>query len=203
MSARDDILRRIQAANVGIEVRPIERAYRRGPDPVPAVGELVNLLQERLGDYRATVLRCRPDSLGDAVSGLLAAASPVLRAPGIPQAWCPRSEPDLEGLGARELDRYAAVVTAATVACAETGTIVLDASADQGRRAITLIPDLHVCVVRADQIVASVPEMLSRVEADRPITFISGPSATSDIELDRVEGVHGPRTLRVVIIEEA
>jgi L-lactate dehydrogenase complex protein LldG len=115
--------------------------------------------------------------------------------------WCPGSEPDRQELHARDLDRYAAVVTAATVACAETGTIGLDASPDQGRRAITLIPDLHVCVVRADQVVASVPEMLSRLSADRPITFISGPSATSDIELDRVEGVHGPRTLCVVLVE--
>lgn len=202
MSARDDILQRIRAANVGIEVRPVERAYRRGPDPVPAIGELLDLLEERLVDYRATVVRCRADSLGDAVSGLLSEAAPVLRAPGISESWCPGSEPDHEGLDAHQLDGYAAVVTAATVACAETGTIALDASPDQGRRAITLIPDLHVCVVRASQVVASVPEMLTRLEPDRPITFISGPSATSDIELDRVEGVHGPRTLCVVIVED-
>jgi L-lactate dehydrogenase complex protein LldG len=201
MSAREDILQRISAANAGIEVGTIRRDYRRGPDPRLGTGELLDLLEERLVDYRATVVRCEANTLGDAVGRLLAGAAPVLRAPGIPDTWCPGSEPDRQELHARDLDRYAAVVTAATVACAETGTIGLDASPDQGRRAITLIPDLHVCVVRADQVVASVPEMLSRLSADRPITFISGPSATSDIELDRVEGVHGPRTLCVVLVE--
>ena len=203
MGAREDILQRIKEANAGIEVRPVERAYRQGP-VTAAAGEpsaLLDLLEERLVDYRATVVRCRPDGLASAVQGLLAAASPVLRAPGVPSEWCPVAEPDHEGLGAQELDAYAAVLTASTVACAETGTVALDASPDQGRRAITLIPDLHVCIVRADQVVSSVPEMLSRLAGERPITFISGPSATSDIELDRVEGVHGPRTLCVVLVE--
>ena len=202
MGAREDILQRIKEANAGIEVRPVERAYRQGP-VTAAAGEpsaLLDLLEERLVDYRATVVRCRPDGLASAVQGLLAAASPVLRAPGVPSEWCAVAEPDHEGLGAQELDAYAAVLTASTVACAETGTIALDASPDQGRRAITLIPDLHVCIVRADQVVSSVPEMLSRLAGERPITFISGPSATSDIELDRVEGVHGPRTLHVVLV---
>lgn len=202
MGAREDILQRIKEANAGIEVRPVERAYRRGPlSASDASGSLVALLEERLVDYRATVVRCRPDGLASAVQGLLGAASPVLRAPGVPSEWCPGAERDHEGLGAQDLDSYAAVLTASTVACAETGTIALDASPDQGRRAITLIPDLHVCIVRADQVVASVPEMLSRLAGERPITFISGPSATSDIELDRVEGVHGPRTLCVVLVE--
>ncbi|GAA2731338.1 LUD domain-containing protein [Pedococcus aerophilus] len=203
MGAREDILQRIKEANTGIEVRAVQRDYRRGPLTTTAgeLPDLVTLLEERLVDYRATVVRCRPDGLASAVERLVAAASPVLRAPGVPHEWCPAAEPDHEGLAAQDLDAYAAVLTAATVACAETGTIALDASPDQGRRAITLIPDLHVCIVRADQVVASVPEMLSRLEGDRPITFISGPSATSDIELDRVEGVHGPRTLCVVLVE--
>jgi L-lactate dehydrogenase complex protein LldG len=203
MGAREDILQRIKEANTGIEVRPVQRDYRRGPVSAIA-GEppaLLALLEERLVDYRATVVRCRPDGLPAAVQRLLAAAASVLRARGVPQEWCPAAEPDHEGLAARDLDAYAAVLTASTVACAETGTIALDASPDQGRRAITLVPDLHVCIVRADQVVASVPEMLSRLAGERPITFISGPSATSDIELDRVEGVHGPRTLCVVLVE--
>lgn len=200
MGARDDILQRIVEANATIEVRPVQREYRRGAGEA-STSELLDLLEERLVDYRAMVVRCRADSLAGAVRGLLADASPVLRAPGVPSTWCPDAEPDHEGLGAQALDAYAAVVTASAVACAETGTIALDASPDQGRRAITLIPDVHVCIVRADQVVASVPEMLSRLTPERPITFISGPSATSDIELDRVEGVHGPRTLCVVLVE--
>jgi L-lactate dehydrogenase complex protein LldG len=201
MNAREDILERIRAANAGVEPPSVERSYRRRLDPACSTAELLDLLAERLLDYRAAVRRCRPDAIGGTVGELLGGAAPVLAAPGIPRDWCPTAEPDRIELGAHELDRYAAVVTAAAVACAETGTIALDASPDQGRRAITLIPDLHICVVQAEQVVALVPEMLSRLVADRPTTFISGPSATSDIELERVEGVHGPRTLCVVLVE--
>ena len=105
-----------------------------------------------------------------------------------------------DGLSARELDGFDGVITAAAVAIAETGTIILDGSAGQGRRALSLIPDYHLCLVQAGQVVGLVPEAVARVRPDRPLTWISGPSATSDIELDRVEGVHGPRTLDVILI---
>ncbi len=157
-------------------------------------------MRDRLVDYRATVVDAAPDAVPAAVAGALAdVGGPVLVPEGLPDAWCPGGEPD-RGFSPAELDRFAAVVTGCAAACAETGTIALDGSPDQGRRALTLVPDVHVCVVRADQVVHTVPELLAALTPARPLTFISGPSATSDIELERVEGVHGPRTLVVVLV---
>ena len=108
-------------------------------------------------------------------------------------------------LDPRELDAVDGVVTGATVAVAETGTIILSSAADEGRRAITLVPDLHICLVEEQRIVELLPEAMARIEdavrlERRPVSFISGPSATSDIELSRVEGVHGPRSLVVLVV---
>jgi L-lactate dehydrogenase complex protein LldG len=206
-NARLEMLARIRSARAGAGLVEPARDYRTSGEREPGSAGLIDLLEDRLLDYRAAVRRTDGAGLGAAVNEALAAAvtasggkGPVLLPPDLPVAWAPEGHADDGTLSAADLDDYAAVVTACQIACAETGTIVLDGSPDQGRRAITLVPDVHVCVVRADQIVHTVPEMLARLTATRPTTFISGPSATSDIELDRVEGVHGPRTLSVVIV---
>lgn len=197
-TARDDILGRIRRANSGISVPvDIPREYdRTGAEP-PGSAAVLDLLEDRLVDYRAVVHRA--DHIPGAIRDALGSAGAVVVPPGLDPAWVTDAVIDDGALTARELDRFDAVVTAATVACARTGTIVLDSSPDQGRRMLSLVPDHHVCVVRAEQVVESVPEMLARLRPDRPLTFVSGPSATSDIELKRVEGVHGPRQLHVVL----
>jgi L-lactate dehydrogenase complex protein LldG len=206
--ARAEVLRRIRAANASAGVRDVpavDRGYRTTGDHPPGSPEVLDLFEHRLVDYRASVTRTAGAPVGDAVAATLAGLGldgPVLLAPGLPGDWVADGVRDDGALPPADLDRMAAVVTACNVGCAETGTIVLDGSPDQGRRAITLVPDVHVCVVRAEQVVHSVPEMLARVEPTRPLTLVSGPSATSDIELDRVEGVHGPRTLAVVLVTD-
>ena len=164
----------------------------------------MELLADRLRDYKAGVRLAAPDGVAQAVAAALAehGADSVVVPAGLPSDWAPGATVDDPPLDVQELDRTAAVVTACAVAVAETGTLVLDASPDQGRRAVTLVPDLHVCVVEVAQIVGTVPEALARLDPLRPLTFISGPSATSDIELERVEGVHGPRRLEVVVVLE-
>lgn len=186
----------------------VGRAYLREHGD-RSVEQTVDLLAENLADYRAVVHRCADADLAATVAGILAArgAKTVLVPPGLEAGWL--AAVDAERVADRpestphELDQVDSVVTASAVAIAETGTIVLDGGPDQGRRRITLVPDLHVCVVRVpDQVVSSVPQALERLDPARPLTWISGPSATSDIELDRVEGVHGPRTLEVVLVSE-
>ena len=186
----------------------VERGYLREHGE-RSTAETVDLLAENLADYRAVVHRCSPAELAAVVGRLLAehTSGSVLVPPGLDTGWLSETAadvtrvPDEAGSTARELDRVDSVVTACAVAVAETGTLVLDGSPDQGRRRITLVPDHHICVVRVpDQVVSSVPQALERLDPARPSTWISGPSATSDIELDRVEGVHGPRTLEVVLV---
>ncbi|WP_298088003.1 LUD domain-containing protein [uncultured Corynebacterium sp.] len=187
------------------EEYPVPRDYIRGRR-TPGV-ELIDLLVDRLVDYRAEVIRCDEDAaaIGEAVSKALAdhGVARVGIPAGLDEAWLGDVDEvvvDEPGLFApTELDVLDGVVTSSAVTSAETGTIFLDGSPACGRRALTLVPDLHVCVVPADTIVDGVPEAIARLEPTAPITMISGPSATSDIELNRVEGVHGPRTLEVVI----
>ena len=168
-------------------------------------GELLDLLAGRLADYRATVRRGTASGLAATVGEALTerGARRVVTPPGLD---LPALPPGVEvvadaAFAAAELDSFDGAITAAAVAIAETGTIVLDGSPDQGWSAITLVPDYHLCMVHAGQVVALVPEAVARLAPDRPLTSISGPSATSDIELERVEGVHGPRTLDVILVE--
>ncbi|MGW8354895.1 LutC/YkgG family protein [Streptomyces wedmorensis] len=205
--SRARVLARIRAAVADApEVPDVVRAYRTShvPDGPDAV---LDLLHENLADYRAHVHRTAPDGVGALVGRLLAerGARSVVVPAGLPEDWVAAAgaerRTDEPRLTPYELDAADAVVTGCALAIAETGTIVLDGGPGQGRRALTLVPDLHVCVVRApEQVVPSVPRALPRLDPARPLTWISGPSATSDIELDRVEGVHGPRTLEVILV---
>ncbi|MFC4948526.1 LutC/YkgG family protein [Pseudonocardia sp. GCM10023141] len=201
MSARDDVLARIRGANANAGSpgpAAIPRDYHRTGEHPPGSAALLELFTDRLVDYKATVIHTDPDGVPAAIRDALDGR--VIVAPGLRDGWCPDGTPDDGALTPAELDGFTTVVTACAAACAVTGTIALDGSPDQGRRAITLVPDVHVCVVRAEQVVQTVPELVTALDPRRPITLISGPSATSDIELQRVEGVHGPRTLVVVLV---
>jgi L-lactate dehydrogenase complex protein LldG len=195
---RTEILARIDTALAGRSAPPpVPRHYRR----TRQYPSLVDLAAERIADYRADVHRCLAVDLPAKIAELVAERDSMIAPAGIPDQWRSAGVRWLaEPLTVAELDRAGGVLTGCALVIAETGTIVLDAGPDQGRRALTLLPDYHLCVVRGEQIVGTVPEALARLDPTRPITLISGPSATSDIEFDRVEGVHGPRTLDVVIV---
>ena len=194
----------------GDEIRTGEEISTGATSTGGDTGSDLALFAERLADYRATVHQCGPDGLTAAVTAALTGSSQVVAPGDLPEEWLAGYPGpvlrDLAGspLPAADLDRAGTtVVTSCAVAIAETGTIVLDGGARQGRRALTLVPDHHVCVVHAGRIVRSVPAALARLaDPGRPVTLISGPSATSDIELNRVEGVHGPRRLEVVLVRE-
>ena len=206
--AREVVLARIRSA-LG-EPTPnaaVARRYRHELER--SREEIVALFAERVSDYRANAHRAGPDELGELLASLCRerGARRVVVPDGLPRAWWPADVElvsDGGGLSANDLDALDGAVTGCAVAIAETGTIVLDGGAGQGRRALTLVPDYHLCVVRAEQIVGLVPAAVEAlapaVREGRPLTFVAGPSATSDIELSRVEGVHGPRELDVVIV---
>ncbi len=212
-TARDEILSRIRdalrdvPADESPDAVPVPRDYEQVSSATAT--ERVEQLVDRLTDYKASVRIVNPAELPGAIASACAArAVRRLVVPAdLPEEWVP---PDVEvlsdpGLSNEELNTSDGVLTACALAIAQTGTIVLDSGPGQGRRAITLLPDYHLCIVREEQIVGLVPEAMTRLHnaasgPGRPMTWISGPSATSDIELSRVEGVHGPRTLEVLIV---
>jgi L-lactate dehydrogenase complex protein LldG len=211
VSARDEVLARIRDAHAAapppdLAYDDIAREYRTSSDlDQPA---MLDRLIDRLLDYRALVRHCAPDGLAGTIATALSERGirSLVVPRGLDQPWLQDVDAELridgdEMLAVSELDAADGVITGCSVAIAETGTLCLDGSAGQGRRLLSLIPDYHLCVVAAEAIVADVPQAIARLDGTRPLTLISGPSATSDIELNRVEGVHGPRTLEVIIVE--
>lgn len=206
-TGREVVLGRIHGALAAVPADDAPRApagYRTSSDLDPAAR--VDQFEERVADYQATVTRLADDGVAEAIElALLERGVRRLVVPAdLPAAWRPDGFElltDSGQLSKADLDGADGVLTGCALGIAETGTIVLDAGTGQGRRALTLVPDYHLCVVRTSQVVGSVPEAVARLAPGRPTTFISGPSATSDIELNRVEGVHGPRTLDVLLVE--
>lgn len=218
MSARDRVLSAVRAAladlpaadpgQIEAEHAALPREYRRDRSPD---AQTVDLFVERVEDYKAEVRRVNE-------AGLPALVAEILQSWGVQRVGVPAALPqrwltavdaavdivrDDSSLSPDVLDSFDAAVTGAELGIAETGTFVLASGGEQGRRALTLVPDRHLCVLWAQDVVASVPEAMARLAPTRPLTFVSGPSATSDIELSRVEGVHGPRTLAVVVVDRA
>ena len=208
-AAREEMLGRVRQAVRDAEPPPdpcADPAYRTTLELGGA--ELLDLFAERVADYRATVTRVSGDGVADALTA--ACREHEVARLGVPVGLPDDLRPtgvelvDDDGLSPAELDRLDGALTGAAVGIAETGTIVLDGGPHSGRRALTLVPDLHLCVIEARQVVGLLPEAIARlqpaVREGQPLTFVSGPSATSDIELSRVEGVHGPRTLSVILL---
>jgi len=202
---REIILSSVRFANRSASPStPVSREYRR-----PARSSIPSVLEhfaERVGDYQAVVSITNHAGLPTAIRDALAArgSTSVVTAHGAPSEWLSlfdgRTLVDDGTLGVSSINGTDAVVTGCTAGIAETGTVVLTSEPDEGRRIITLLPDHHVVVVREDQVVPDVPDVIGLLNPTRPQTWISGPSATSDIELSRVEGVHGPRKLDVIIV---
>ena len=231
-SAREEILAKVRAAiavdaavDAAIDAA-IDAGAAHGPlsgppsarQPVPGAsyrrtgersrGAVLELFAERVADYKAEVTRCTAGQLPGVIATTLTRLDVrrVVVPSGVPSPWLAAGGVewlvDSGALTHAQLDQSDAVLSGCAVGIAVTGTFVMDGSATNGRRVATLLPDVHVCVVFADQVVETVPEALARLDPRRPLTFVSGPSATSDIELDRVEGVHGPRTLEVIVVSD-
>jgi L-lactate dehydrogenase complex protein LldG len=200
VSAREEVLERVRAALAVVSPMPaasVARDYRTHSDA--GIDEFIRRVQH----YDAGIERVAADDLDEAVRDHLRASgvNRLVAPDGLPDPWLTGVEllSDQPPLDAAALDGADGVLTTCAIAIAETGTVVLDGTAGMGRRALTLVPDYHLIVVRAEQIVGSLPEALAQLEPTRPLTFISGPSATVDIEMVRVKGVHGPRRLDVII----
>ncbi|MHB1023895.1 MAG: LutC/YkgG family protein [Acidobacteriaceae bacterium] len=213
LSAREEILQRIRAklaaqtTDVAAEHQTIPRLYAR--EGTLGYEDKLHLFIDRLEDYDAQVIRTTSQQIASAVAQLLASREQreLLVSEGIPAEWLPAGITILldGNLDYSAINKVATVLTGCTVGIATTGTIILQHDAPEGRRALTLIPDFHICVIYASQIVETVSEGIARIskKQEQPVTFISGPSATSDIEMTRICGVHGPRYLGLVIVEEA
>jgi L-lactate dehydrogenase complex protein LldG len=216
VNAREEVLARIAAAHgaappPNLRYEDISRGYQTSLD-APAEA-LTELLIDRLVDYRALVRPCAANDLAQTLAAALTdrAAQTIAAPSGLDSSWTANLSAEVltdgaaagDQLSVPQLEAVDGVITSCAVAIAETGTLILDGTSGQGRRILTLIPDYHLCVVFPDQIVADVPQALARLDGTRPLTMISGPSATSDIELNRVEGVHGPRTLEVIIVQRS
>lgn len=212
--ARSAILSAIRSANrKAADLQSAEASYAQIPrtyiqHSAATRDETLALLTERLIDYNAQVVQCTPDQLSSAIRNALHEhdANRVLVPEDFPQSLLPAGlavTPD-SNLQAAELDRFDAAVTLCTLAIAETGTLVLQGLDGQGRRAATLVPDVHICILRVDDVVHTVPEAFEGLAstATQPLTFVSGPSATADIEMTRIKGVHGPRQLHVVLVQD-
>jgi L-lactate dehydrogenase complex protein LldG len=212
MNAREEILQRVRTATGGASTAEAVRAgwsavprrYKRAGTREREI--VLELLEDRLRDYDATVVRCERGDVAVSVAGMLSERGKrrLVVPAGLAAEWLPVGFEFVvdNQLPAVELDRVDGVVTESTVAIAETGTVVLQNVAGQGRRAVTLVPDYHLCLVRVEDVVETVPEAMDRLRGTSGLatTFVSGPSATADIEMTRIKGVHGPRFLDVILI---
>jgi L-lactate dehydrogenase complex protein LldG len=201
VSARDEVLARVRDA-IGRDraAQDVPRDYRARSD------DGIEQFIDRLHHYLAQTHQVPPGQLDEAVCTILAdrGVRRIVAPAGIPDNWIDQLEPlrDEPALDAQTLDAVDGVITTCTVAIAQSGTIVLDGGPGMGRRILSLVPDYHLCVVRLDQLVGSLPEAIEKLDPTRPLTFISGPSATVDIEMVRVRGVHGPRRLEVILVTD-
>jgi len=212
-SARAEILAGVRRAlGGGATVEPPQPVATASAGGGPGAAPLVERFCERARDYRAGVSSVSADAVAGEIASIAArhGARRLLLAPGLPAEWRPAELELVEDdgrLAAREIEQFDGALTGASAAAAQTGTLALAHGPGQGRRALTLLPDLHICIVPASRIVSDIPEAIAMLEPivrgeRRPVTLVSGPSATSDIELRRVEGVHGPRKLEVVVVDE-